>query len=156
MQTIEQPQSAQSVYRFSNSAKGGLGDQLPAGVMRFYVRDKKGSPQFIGESRIGHTPMGSQLSLSTGDAFDVKVKSVVEKREIHGSSRWKTSMRYSLSNAMPTAVTVALIQDGLWGDTSIDAESQKSTRRSADSAEWTVSIPAHGKSDVTATFNTKF
>ena len=32
MQTVEQPQSAQSVYKFSSSAQGGLGDQLPAGA----------------------------------------------------------------------------------------------------------------------------
>jgi len=101
MQTVEEPQSAQSVYRFSNSAQGGLGDQLPAGIVRFYIRDKQGAPQFIGENQIGHTPMGSELSLATGDAFDVKVKSVVERRESRGLFRWKTSMRYTLSNALP-------------------------------------------------------
>ena len=156
MQTIEQPQSAQTIYRFSNSAKGGLGDQLPAGVMRFYVRDRTGAPQFIGESQIDHTPMGSQLSLATGDAFDVKVKSVVEKRESHGPYRWRTSMRYTLSNAMPKPAIVALLQNGLWGDTVVAAESQTSLRRSADTAEWTVIVPANGKAEVTATFDSKF
>ena len=144
MQTIEQPQSAQSVYRFSNSAKGGLGDQLPAGVMRFYIRDARGAPQFIGESQIDHTPMGSKLSLSTGDAFDVKVKSTVAKREAHGLFRWTTSMKYTLTNAMPTPVSVDLIQNGLWGDTSVAEENQKSVRRDADSVEWTVDVPANG------------
>src|ERR1700730_1591728 len=72
LQTSEQPQSARSVYRFSTSRHAGLGDQLPAGVLRFYMRDQRGDPQFIGESRIDHTPMGSTLSLETGDAFDVK------------------------------------------------------------------------------------
>ena len=32
---------------------------------------QQGNPQFIGENGIGHTPMGSDLSLRTGDAFDV-------------------------------------------------------------------------------------
>jgi hypothetical protein len=156
MQTIEQPQSAQSVYRFSNSAQGGLGDQLPAGIVRLYVNDKAGQAQFIGESLIDHTPMGSDLSLATGDAFDVKVKSVVEKRESQGLFRWKTSMRYTLSNALPKPVTVALIQDGLWGDTRILSESQPSHRRGADTAEWTVEVPANGSKDVTATYDTRF
>jgi hypothetical protein len=156
MQTIEEAQSAQSVYRFSNSAQGGLGDQLPAGVVRFYVNDKQGAPQFIGESRIGHTPMGSELSLATGDAFDVKVKSAVENREREGLFRWKTSMRYTLSNALPKPVTVALIQEGLWGDTKILSESQASHRNNADSAEWTVDVPANGKTDLTATFDSKY
>jgi hypothetical protein len=156
MQTIEEPESARSVYRFSNSAKGGLGDQLPAGVVRFYVNDAKGSPQFIGESPIGHTPMGSELSLATGDAFDIKVKSVVEDRKKEGSLRWRTAMRYTLTNALPNPVTVRLIQDGLWGDTKIAAESLASHRTSADAAEWSVNIPAEGKTEVTATFDTKY
>ena len=54
--TSDQPQSAKSTYRFSTSAHAGLGDQLPAGILRFYLRDKRGEPQFIGESRIDHTP----------------------------------------------------------------------------------------------------
>jgi hypothetical protein len=120
------------------------------------MRDRKGDPQFIGESEVEHTPMGSTLSLSTGDAFDVKVKPVVEKRERIEIFRWKTSMRYTLTNALPKPVTVTLLQDGLWGDTKILDESQKSTRRSADVAEWKVEVPANGKTELTAIFDTRF
>jgi hypothetical protein len=154
--TNETPQSAKSVYRFSTSAHAGLGDQLPAGVLRFYMRDKRGDPQFIGESQIDHTPMGSVLSLSTGDAFDVKVQPTVLKRTSLGVFNWRTDMRYTLTNALPRPVTVAVLQDGLWGDTTISAESQKSTRPSADVAEWMVTLPANGKSELTATFTTRF
>lgn len=156
MATADEPESAKTVYRFSTGAHAGLGDQLPAGILRFYMRDKKGDPQFIGESRIEHTPMGSTLSLSTGDAFDVKVKPVVEKRERVDFFRWKTGMRYSLSNALPRPVEVTLLQAGLWGDTTILDESQKSTRPSAEVAQWLVAVPANGKAEVTATFETKF
>jgi hypothetical protein len=154
--TSEKPQSAQSVYRFTTSARAGLGDQLPAGTLRFYMHDKRGEPQFIGESQIDHTPMGSLLSLSTGDAFDVKVQPTVVKRTALGDFNWRTEMRYSLTNALPRPVTVSLLQDGLWGDSTITAESQKSKRRSADVAEWTVQIPANGKAEVTATVTTRF
>jgi hypothetical protein len=154
--TSDTPQSAKSVYRFSTSAHAGLGDQLPAGTLRFYMRDKRGDPQFIGESQIDHTPMGSTLSLATGDAFDVKVHAIVDKRTRISASEWKTDMRYELSNALPHAITVNLLQDGLWGDAKISAESEKSTRRSAEMAEWAVSVPANGKSILTASFDTKF
>ena len=154
--TTETPQSAKSIYSFSTSAHAGLGDQLPAGVLRFYLKDKRGDPQFIGESRIDHTPMGSTLSLATGDAFDVKVRSVVEKRTRVGTSNWQTDMRYELTNALPRIVVVKLLQEGLWGDSRITAESQKSARRSADAAEWAVTVPANGKADVSATFDTRF
>lgn len=150
------PLSAQVVYRFSTSAHAGLGDQLPAGILRFYMRDKRGDPQFIGESRIDHTPMGSILSLSTGDAFDVKVQPTVEKRTRLGFAHWQTDMRYVLTNAMPKSVSLSLLQGGLWGDTSIKAESQKSTRRNADEAEWVVTVPANGAVTLTASFETQF
>jgi hypothetical protein len=154
--TSETAQSAKSIYSFSTSAHAGLGDQLPAGVLRFYMRDKRGDPQFIGESRIDHTPMGSTLSLATGDAFDVKVRAVVDKRTHVGTSDWQSDMRYELSNALPRPVTVKLLQEGLWGDSRITAESQKSTRRSADTAEWSVMVPANGKASLTASFDTRY
>jgi hypothetical protein len=154
--TAETPQSAKSVYSFSTSAHAGLGDQLPAGVLRFYMRDKRGDPQFIGESRIDHTPMGSTLSLATGDAFDVKVRAVVDKRTRLSTFDWQSEMRYELSNALPRPVIVKLLQEGLWGDSRITAESQKSTRRSAEAAEWAVTVPANGKASLTATFETRY
>jgi len=154
--TSETPQSAKSIYSFSTGAHAGLGDQLPAGILRFYMRDKRGDPQFIGESRIDHTPMGSTLSLATGDAFDVKVHAVVEKRTRLSTFDWQSDMRYDLTNALPRPVTVKLLQQGLWGDSRIKAESLKSTRRSAETAEWAVTVPANGKASLTASFETRF
>lgn len=113
--TAETPISANSIYSFSTSAHAGLGDQLPAGILRFYMRDKRGDPQFIGESHIEHTPMGSTLSLATGDAFDVKVHAIVDKRTRLSTFDWQTDMRYELTNALPRPVVVKLRQEGLWG-----------------------------------------
>ena len=152
----DQPVSASTVLRFSSARTGGLGDALPAGTVRVYQRDARGNPQFVGEHAIGHTPMGSSLSLATGDAFDVKVKSTVEERTRVSDSRWKTRMRYTLTNAGPKPVTVDLVQDGLWGDTRIAEESIKSERRDADQAVWHVAVPANGEASVTATFDTRF
>lgn len=156
MGTAEEPVSANSVLRFSSAAGGGLGDALPAGVVRVYQRDARGNPQFVGEHRIGHTPMGSSLSLATGEAFDVKVRAVVEERTRVNDSRWKTRMRYDLTNASPKAVTVDLVQDGLWGDTRIVQESMASERKDADRALWRVNVPANASAQVTATFDTRY
>lgn len=182
----DQPQSAATVLAFSSSRSGGLGDALPAGTVRVYIRDAKGQPQFIGENAIGHTPMGSQLALKTGEAFDVKVKPVVEKRE-HilsdewertarlriDSSRdgtrevtvdrsipyWRTTMSYHLTNARPAPVTVDLIQAGLdnyWDDTRVSSESQPGEQRSIDERVWHVAVPANGEATLTATFDTRY
>jgi hypothetical protein len=154
--TSDQPRSANTVLRFSSSREQGLGDALPAGTIRVYQKDARGNPQFVGESQIGHTPMGSDLGLVTGEAFDVKIHPVVEQRERLSSGRWRTVMRYTLTNARPQPVTVDLLQAGLYGDTRIAEESLPSTRRSADEALWRVPVPANGEAVVTATFDTRF
>ncbi|HYG28875.1 MAG TPA: DUF4139 domain-containing protein [Allosphingosinicella sp.] len=153
--TVDEPVSAATVLRFSSSREQGLGDALPAGIVRVYQRDARGNPQFVGESAIGHTPMGSELGLATGQAFDVKVHPVVERRERTSNDRWRTTMRYRLTNARPNAVTVDLIQSGLWGDTRIVEESMRSERRSADEVLWRVPVPANGEAEITATFESR-
>lgn len=140
--TQTEAQSAATVIGFSTARDQGLGDALPAGVIRVYQRDARGNPQFVGESRVGHTPMGSQVGLTTGQAFDVKIRPVVvDRREIteekwRETARyrivgpdgaiatatreeprerhyWQTEMRYTVTNARPQPVTVNLYQSGL-------------------------------------------
>ena len=154
--TSDQPLSANTVLRFSSARNQGLGDALPAGTVRVYQRDARGNPQFVGEHRIGHTPMGSDVGLATGQAFDVKVRPVVEERTRLGTDRWRTRMRYTLTNAGPKPITVDLVQSGLWGDTRITQESLKSERLSADDARWHVPIAANGEATVTATFDSRY
>ena len=155
LSTADQALSANTVLRFSSSRQSGLGDALPAGTMRVYQRDARGNPQFVGEHRIGHTPMGSDIGLATGQAFDIKVRPIVEERTRINDNRWRTRMRYELTNASPKAVTVDLFQAGLWGDTRIVAQSMPSQRTSADEARWRVAVPANGQATVTATFDTR-
>jgi len=155
LSTADQAISANTVLRFSSSRQTGLGDALPAGTMRVYQRDARGNPQFVGEHRIGHTPMGSDIGLATGQAFDIKVRPIVEERTRINDDRWRTRMRYELTNASPKAVTVDLFQAGLWGDTRIVAQSAQSQRTSADEARWRVTVPANGRATLTATFDTR-
>jgi hypothetical protein len=150
------PRSAATTIKFSTSRNGGLGDQLPAGTVRVYMRDARGDPQFIGENRIGHTPMGSSMSIRTGEAFDVKVKVVVEERTKLSNRRWRTRMRYTVSNARDTPVTVDLAQDGLWGDVKITDQSITGERVSADRVEWKVPVAANASADLIATFDTRY
>jgi len=155
----DEAKSADTVLRFSSSSQGGLGDALPAGTVRVYMRDARGQPQFIGESNIGHTPMGSRLALKTGEAFDVKVQPTVVKRERLGADRWRTTMHYKFTNARAQAVTVEFAQAGLdswWDDTRIESESLKSERTNADEALWKVAVPANGEAGLDAVFITRF
>jgi hypothetical protein len=157
LESKESAIGAWSLLTFSSARDGGLGDALPAGTVRVYMRDTQGRPQFVGENAIGHTPMGSTVEIATGVAFDVKVRPLVETRTRTGD-RWRTAMRYTLTNASPRPVTVTLRQSGLdgWTDTRIVEESLKSERRSAGETVWQVPVPANGEAVVTAVFDTRF
>lgn len=98
-------QSAASVLKFSNARAAGIGEALPAGTVRVYMRDSRGSTQFIGESDIPHTPGGSQLAIRTGDAFDVKVQPVLEKREAVSVDVWRSyaSWQVTYRDGKPTS-----------------------------------------------------
>src|SRR5215210_4947358 len=100
--------------------------------------------------------MGSQIGLATGQAFDIKIKPLVEERTRLAGDRWKTRMRYTLTNASPKPITVDLFQSGLVGDTRVVAESAKSARPNADQVHWIVPVPANGEAAVTATFDSRY
>ena len=174
------------MLKFTNSSSGGLGDQLPAGTVRVYIRDARGQPQFIGENRIGHTPMGSELAVKTGEAFDVKIATAVTKREEISSDDWersaryritdsregervvtidraityyRTTMTYTLTNARPAPVTVDLVQAGLdnwWHDTRVVSETVEGRQRSLDERLFHVPVPANGKAVVTVVYETRY
>ena len=186
-QNDSEPVNAQSRIAFSTSRNQGLGDALPAGTVRFYQRDREGTPQFIGEKGIGHTPMGSELSLVTGDAFDITVKAEVEKRETITSAEWeksaryrvtengktttveverpktfyRTTMRYTLTNARTQPSVVELTQSGLtrgwWGDdTRVTLEEIKGEQINADLRKYAVTVPAEGERVFRVTYETRY
>jgi hypothetical protein len=145
-QNDSEASNVESRIAFSTAKAQGLGDALPAGTVRFYQRDREGTAQFIGERGIDHTPMGSELALATGDAFDITVKAEIEKRETITAAEWeksaryritqggktttveaerpktfyRTTMRYTLTNARTAPTEIELDQTGLarswWGD----------------------------------------
>lgn len=179
---------AASAISFNSSREGGLGDALPAGTVRFYQRDRQGNPQYIGENMIGHTPMGSALSLVTGNAFDVFMKAEVESREeidsgtYEASSRYRvfqegqlvstvevedevdyyrTTMRYTFTNAKDVPVTVNLTQDGLdqgaWSrDFRVISEDVPGEQINWNTRLYRVTVPANGERVVRVTYEARY
>ena len=187
-QNDEEPRNVTSALAFSTARDQGLGDALPAGTVRFYQRDSQGTPQFIGENAIGHTPMGSELSLVTGDAFDITVQTEVEKRETITAAEWeksaryrvikdgvvtqeveverpktfyRTTMRYTITNAKDAPVDVELTQTGLsrgwWAnDYRIVSEDVTGQQRNADQRKYVIPVPAEGERVIRVIFETRY
>lgn len=152
--TLPEPEHAVSVVRFMNSSKGGLGAQLPAGVVRVYVRDDKGVPKFVGESGIPHTPQGSDISVKIGEAFDITVQPTLEKEQSAGFWLSRYTMKYLVRNARPQQVNVDVRQGGLWRNGKVLQENMKSTRPDAQTLQWTVPVPASGEATLEFTVET--
>ncbi|HEV2388717.1 MAG TPA: DUF4139 domain-containing protein [Candidatus Acidoferrales bacterium] len=74
-QPLPQGQPAQEAVKvylsFRNDAASGLGQPLPAGVIRVYQSDNRGNLQLLGEDNIGHTAKDETARLYIGNAFDI-------------------------------------------------------------------------------------
>lgn len=150
----EQPSGADVVIQFANTDAAGLGHQLPAGVVRVYMRDQAGEPKFVGENRIDHTPRGMDVSVKIGDAFDVTVQPTVVSSEKISRSRTRYEMAYVIRNARSVPATVVVRQGGLGRDGKVAKESVPSKRIDAYNLSWDVPVPANGETRLTATIET--
>jgi hypothetical protein len=106
----------QVYYEFKNDQKAGLGMPMPAGIVRVYQADSKGSVQFVGEDRIDHTPKDETLKLKIGNAFDVMCeRTQIDFRKVGGST-YEVEYQITLRNhkAIPITVEVNEPIGGTW------------------------------------------
>ena len=156
--SAEEPIAAEVGVIFANGS-GNAARALPAGVIRVYVKDEAGEPRFIGESQVDHSPAGSEIVVTTGDAFDVTVQprlvssERVSKRLVD-YFRTRYAMEYTVRNARPEAVTVEVRQRGLGRDTELTDQSIEGEMRDARTVVWRVPVPANGETKLTATITT--
>lgn len=82
---------ATNKIELTNSEKNKLGIPLPKGTVRVFKADESdGSLQFIGEDSINHTPKDENITIKTGNAFDITANKVV--------SNLTSSIGYYLAN----------------------------------------------------------
>lgn len=134
-----------------NKAANQLGKPLPAGVVRCYLKDSDGRPEFIGESLIDHTPDGETMRLRTGNAFDIVGERIQTNYTIDESQhRLSESFRVTLHNHRAQPATV-LIVEHLYRTMNweIRLPSQPFTKRDSATIEVPVTVPAQGETTFT-------
>jgi hypothetical protein len=155
--SMEQPQALDSVLEFSNASGAGLGAQLPAGIVRVYQRDVNGTPQFVGENQITHTPQGSAIAVKTGQAFDLTVQSTLVNEETANDFRTRRyDMRYVFRNARARPQTVTLWQSGMGASHRVLRESVRSRTVDTATRAWDVQVPANGEATLTFSVETRW
>ncbi len=152
--SADEPSHAQSVIAFANQGAHGLGASLPAGTIRVYQKDSHGEAKFVGENQIDHTPQGSEMAITIGEAFDVTVKPTLVSSKELSPHHQLVSVRYDLHNAKDAPVTVELRQGGLYTRTStMKRESLPGRQIDAYTRGWSAPVPANGDLVVTADFD---
>lgn len=130
--------------KFKNSAANHLGMPLPAGVMRLYKADSKGSLQFIGEDKIEHTPKDEEVKLKMGKAFDVVAERAQTDFQRIGDRVYETEWEITLRNHKEEDITV-IIEEPLSGDWTIVFNSHPYKKIDAFKVQFSVPVPRDGE-----------
>jgi hypothetical protein len=131
----------------ANRAANHLGIALPAGVVRLYQADRRGTAQFIGEDRIDHTPKDELVKVTMGNAFDV----VAERRQTDFHKFDHTSesaFEVTLRNHKDVPVTVE-VHDQAGGQWEMVSNSLPFEKESAFGFVFEVPVPADGETTLT-------
>lgn len=129
---------------FDNAEAAGLGEPLPSGVVHAYREDDRGTLQFAGEAPIPHTPAGERIRLRIGSSFDV----VAERRQIAferlGDRSREVAWRIEVRNHDGRA-RIVKVYEPFPGEWTIVEESHSHERVDAETARWTLNVPADGE-----------
>jgi hypothetical protein len=148
-----------AVYlEFKNSAESakGLGIPLPLGQVRVFQRDADGTPEFIAQTAIGHTPKDEVVRLPVGSAFDLKAaRKVLAERAAEGKRELDVEVR--LRNHTKEAVSIEVFESVPRADQwnwKILKSSLPFERRDVGTVTFAVPVPANGESVLTYTVRT--
>ena len=138
---------------FENRNDNNLGVPLPKGIVRVYKQDTQGRPQFVGEDQVDHIPENETVRLKLGDAFDVTAdRKQTDFRKLGGDSlynyRFESAFEVTIKNAKDEKVSV-IVAEPIPGDWNILSENHEHIKASADTALWSIDVPAKGEEKLT-------
>lgn len=126
--------------KFKNSVKNHLGTPLAAGTMRFYKRDSGGHLQFIGESRIGHTPVNEDVEIKVGEAFDIVAERSQTSYKRVASNLHESEWEIVLRNHKDKTVTIN-VQETIMGNWEILSHTHPYQKLDANRIQFNVKLP---------------
>jgi hypothetical protein len=134
-------------YRFKNEERSGLGMPMPAGTVRVYQADSKGSVQFAGEDRIDHTPKDETLNIYTGNAFDVVCERKQVDFKVLSSDVYEMEFEITLRNHKDSPIAVD-VNEPIGGDWQMLSSSHRWTKTEAWAVSFNVPVQRDGSAVV--------
>ncbi len=126
----------------ANRAANQLGVPLPAGTLRMYQKDRRGTAQFVGEDAIRHTPVDETVTMTMGNAFDL----VAERRQTdfrRFDSVSESAFEVTMRNHKEAPVTIT-VRERVGGDWEMLSNSHPFTKESAFGVTFEVPVEAKG------------
>jgi hypothetical protein len=133
-----------------NTEAMGLGRPLPRGVIRVYAAGESGESFLIGEDSLNETPVGAEIDLFLGVAFDIKGERKRTDYARHARNDYEESFEIKLKNSKSVPVEIRVVEHP-HGDWSITAASHEFEEKDSNTVQWVVSVPANGETTVSYT-----
>lgn len=140
---------------FENSNETGPGMPLPAGIVRVYKTDSAEELQFLGEDSIEHTPLGEELKLTVGSAFDLTVTRNQTDYQRISDNVERVSYEIEINNSKSEPQNVTVVEH-LYGEWEIMENSDEYRKTDAFTIEFRVTVPANGTKTITYTAENRF
>jgi len=103
------PSGVSVVVSALNSENKGLGYPLPAGTVRIQKRDGD-QVLILGEDNIAHTPVGEEVKLKIGQAFDIIAERKVLDRKREGKNNEKMKISIEFRNRKNEDITIRVTE----------------------------------------------
>ena len=141
--------------KFVNNKNSHLGMPMPAGKVRLYQRDARGSLQFLGEDEIKHTPQDEKVSLTVGKSFDIKANHKRTAYSVTGRRSSHSGYAVEFRNRKKEAATVYFYQR-IEGDWKMVSNSDPFVKEDSNTAIFEIKLKAGEVKTVKFSFDTKW
>ena len=138
----------QILFTIQNNKLAGLGEPIPAGIVRLYQNDNNGNLQFIGEDNINHIPTEGKIELKTGKAFDITINGKTTESLKLGDSVRQQSIEIKFNNSSNNEAQIKFIQDFRY-EHNLIAENHTSKLENSNRRVWNITVSPHSEYKLT-------
>jgi len=137
-----------SMIAFENRKVSGLGEPLPAGVMRMFENTRTGEV-FAGEARMSDKPVDAPVELAVAKALDLGIEldvvraSPEELRDRNFAGAFDVELRAFNAKGVPVTLEIRQHVDAYMPGVTIPASNHRFGRKYGDFA-WRLRVPANG------------
>ncbi len=106
--------AVESALELTNTEESGLGLPLARGPVRIYNDDNEKT--FVGADTIANTPVGDDIRLNLGDAFDVQGDRTRKRHQKIADRNWEDEIEIELTNRKKDSISIKVIENipGSW------------------------------------------